>query len=116
MDAEAPAGVEGAAANECLADRIVDDVHAVGVGDEDRVDIRIVNPVALDRDTAILETVWKAVDVRRESDADGDGAQRVAAPGHLVGAGDAVGEMVVPDDEIGGEPGLGPEADVAARL
>jgi hypothetical protein len=116
MHAEAPAGVKGAAANEGLADHVASDPDAVSVADEDRVDVRIVDPVALDRDIAILETVWKAVDSFGERDPDGDGAQGVAAPGHLVGAGDALGEMVVPEREIVGEHGFGPEADVAARL
>src|SRR5258708_1633059 len=116
MHAVAPAGVKGAAANEGLADHVAGDPDAVGIADEDRVDVRIVDPVALDRDVSILETVWKAIDAGGERDADGDRAQRVAAPGHLVGAGDAVGEMVVPEREGLGEPGFGPEADVAAHL
>ena len=105
-----------AAANEGLTDHVAGDPDAVSVTDEDRVDVRIVDPVALDREIAILETVRKAVDSFGERDSDGDGAQGIAAPGHLVGAGDAVGEMVVPKRKIVGKPRFGPEADVAARL
>ena len=57
MHAEAPAGVKGAAANEGLADHVAGDPDAVSVADEDRVDVRIIDPVALDPDITILETV-----------------------------------------------------------
>src|SRR5258708_34608985 len=55
--AVAPAAVKGPAANEGLADHVAGDPDAVGIADEDRVDVRIVDPVALDRDVSILETV-----------------------------------------------------------
>src|SRR5262252_3888209 len=100
MHAEAPAGIKGAAANEGLADHVAGDPDAVGVADEDRVDVRIVDPVAFDGDVSVLETVWKAIDAGGKSDADGDRAQRVAAPGHLGGGGHAVSEMVVPEREV----------------
>jgi hypothetical protein len=109
VHAEAPAGAEGAAANEGLADHVAGDPDAVSVAEEDRLDVRIVDPVALDRNIAIPETVWKAVNSFGERDPDGDGAQGVAAPSHLVGTDDAVREMVVPEREAVGQPGFGPQ-------
>src|SRR6516225_9700169 len=110
------AGVKCAAANEGLTDHVAGYPDAVGVTDEDRVDVRIVDPVALDRDVSILEIVLKAIGAVGNRHADIDGAQCVAIAGQGVGTGDAVGEMVVPNGEVVGKSRLRPEADVAARL
>src|SRR6516165_6417607 len=112
MHAITLAGVKCAAANEGLADHVAGYPDAVGVADEDRVDVRIVDPVALDRDGSIPEIVLKAIGAVGNRHADIDGAQYVAIAGQRVGAGDAVGEMVVPDGKVVCKSGLRPEADV----
>ncbi len=115
-DAIELARAKGVAAYERLADGVAGDPHAVGVADENRVDVGIVDLVALDRHVAILEIVLKALGAVRGGHANIDGAESAAAVGQLVGAGDAVGEAVVSEDGVLCKSGLGPEADVASRL
>jgi hypothetical protein len=83
------AGVK-ASANEGLADDIVDDLHAVGVADENPIDKGIVDPVVLDRDVAVLKIVRKTLGALGRYHTDIDRAERGAARRQLVGAGDAV--------------------------
>ncbi|HET6235967.1 MAG TPA: hypothetical protein VFE41_13560 [Acetobacteraceae bacterium] len=53
------ADAERAAANDRLADYVVDDPDTIGVADEDRVDERIIDAVSVDGDVAVLEVVLK---------------------------------------------------------
>src|SRR5271154_2534791 len=103
-------------ANESLADDIVDDLNAIGVADENPVDEGILDPVALDGDVAVLKIVLKTLRALGRHHADIDRAERGAAACQLVGAGDAVVEMIVPERQIVGKSGLGPKADITACL
>jgi hypothetical protein len=103
LDAIELAGVVCGAANETLADGVADDFDAVGVADENRVDIRVVDVVALDRHVAVLNIVLKALCAFGKGHADIDGAERAAAGGQRVGAGDAVGETIVSEHEVLGK-------------
>src|SRR5271154_5495102 len=58
LDAIELAGVERTA-KEGLADCVTDDLDAVGIGDENSVNVGIVDVIAFDGDVAVLEIVWK---------------------------------------------------------
>ena len=55
LDMEELAGPKQIAAHKCLADRIAGDPGAVGIADEDRVDVGIVDVIALDDDAPVLD-------------------------------------------------------------
>src|SRR5882757_2785911 len=55
------ASPERASANESLPDDVVDDLDAIGVTDEDRVVVRIIDLIPLYRNIPILEVVLKSL-------------------------------------------------------
>lgn len=107
---------EGVAADERLADRISGDLHAVGVGDDDGVDVGVVDPVAFDRDVPVLKVLLKSFCVRRRRHADINRSQRVAGREQVVRPHIAVIQAIVPDREVFRKPRLGPETDIAAGV